>query len=97
MHKISAKKNPDLPSWGSKAKVVLNDGREFSSEFHAENIKGSPKNPLSKEEHVEKFRKCVPYCAFKLGDKEVDSIIDAILNLEQITNVEDAILKPLTT
>ena len=56
----------------------------------------NPRIELTNQQLIDKFKKCVPYSAFKLNDKAVDSVIEAILNLEKIDDVVDSLLSPLT-
>jgi 2-methylcitrate dehydratase PrpD len=91
---ISVSEDKNLPNLAARIHVTLKDGRKFSRE----NIymKGHPKNPLTEQELVEKFKKCVPYCAFKISDDVADSIIQAILKLEEIDDIVGTLLLPLT-
>lgn len=57
---------------------------------------GQPNVVLTEAQLITKFKKCVPYSACKLSDSAVDQVIDAILNLEKVDDVVDALLVPLT-
>jgi len=95
MTKISAREDPSLPVVpASRVHTTLKDGRRFSKEYLY--VKGHPKNPFTEQELIDKFKKCVPYSAYKLNDAVVDSLIKACLNLEEIDDVVSALLLPLT-
>jgi hypothetical protein len=52
--------------------------------------------PFTEQELVKRFKKCVPYAACKLDDAAVDSVIRAILELENTDDVMGSLLFPLT-
>lgn len=94
MTKISAKENPSLPSFAVRVNTKLKNGRKYSKEYLY--AKGHPKKPFIEKELINKFKKCVPYSAYKLDDRAVDSLIKTILNLEKTDDVMGSILYPLT-
>ena len=94
MTRISAKRDPSLPPWAARVTTTLKDGRKYSREVpHA---KGHPKIPFTESELIEKFKACVPYSAYKLSDKAVDSVIRTLLNLEAVDDVVSDLILPLT-
>lgn len=94
MKRISAKENPDLPFWAAKVNTTLVNGEKHSKEYIY--IKGHPKNPLTEEDLVNKFRKCVDYSAYKISKSAADSVMNSLLHLEKVDDVAKAILLPLT-
>jgi 2-methylcitrate dehydratase PrpD len=52
-------------------------------------FKGHPQNPVTREEIVEKFRKCGAFAFRRYGEKEVQQMIDAVLGLEKLESVEE--------
>lgn len=94
MGKVSAKEAPDLPPFAAVVNTELSDGRKFSKEYVY--VKGHPKNRFTDQELIDKFKMCVPYSAYKLSNVVVDKLIDAIMNLEKIDDVADALILPLT-
>ncbi len=94
MTRISAREDPSLPIYAARVNTTLEDGRKYSKEYLY--VKGHPKNPFTVAELVEKFRRCVPYSAYELSDLVVDSLIDALLNLENVGDVVNSLLVPLT-
>lgn len=93
MTRISAKEDPSLPPFAAIITTTLKDGRKFSKK----NVysKGHPSNPFTEQELIYKFKRCAPYCAFKLSDKAVDAVIEALINLENVDDVLDALILPL--
>ena len=92
--KISARHEPTLGTFAAVVTVTLKDGRKCSKE--CDNAKGHPSNPLTEAELVNKFKKCVPFSAYKLNRSVVDSVITAILKIEEVDNVMRDLLLPLT-
>ena len=94
MTRISAREDSSLPAWAARINTTLKNGRRYSKEYIF--VKGHPKNPFTEQELIDKFKKCVPYSAYKLSDGVVDSVIKALLGLEKVDNVISALLLPLT-
>ena len=94
MTRISAKEDPGLSSFAVRLNIKLKDGTIHSREYH--HTKGHPEKPFTEKELVARFKKCVPYSALTLSDVAVDSLIQAILNLENIDDVAGSLLNPLT-
>ena len=65
--------------------IKMNDGRRLDSKISA--IKGSPMNPMSIEECMQKFKKCVEYSPKKLSKKRVDKILHVLQDLENLDDV----------
>ena len=94
MTKISAREDSNLPVYAARVSTTLKDGRKYSKEYI--HLKGHPKEPFTERELIDKFKKCVPYSAYKLSGEVVDSVIKAVLSLEEVDNVVSAIILPLT-
>ena len=58
-------------------------------------VKEHPKNPFTEQELIDKFKRCIPYSAYKLSDTVADSVIEALFNLEKVDDVVSALLLPL--
>ena len=65
--------------------VTVKDGRVFHEEV--ETPYGSPKNPISRQDLIEKFRDCANYSVKPLGRSDIDATIAYIDNLEQETDL----------
>jgi len=94
MTMISAKEEPSLAEFAARVHTTLKNGRKYSKEYIY--VKGHPSNPFTEQELIDKFKRCVPYSACKLGDAVTDSVIKALLSLEKVDDIVDALLLPLT-
>lgn len=94
MTRIFARRDSNLPSWMTRVKTTLKDGKRHSKEYF--NVKGHPKNPFTDEELLDRFRMCVPYSYYKLDDATVDSLINSIVDLEKNDDIVGSIMLPLT-
>jgi 2-methylcitrate dehydratase PrpD len=94
MTRISAKQDPGLSSFAARLNIKLESGSKYSGEYI--NTKGHPDKPFTEMELIDRFKKYTPYSAFKLSDGAVDSLINAILNLENIDDVAGSLLGPVT-
>jgi 2-methylcitrate dehydratase PrpD len=65
--------------------VITADGQRYSSNVSA--IKGNPLNPMSIEECMEKFRKCVDYSSKRIAKEKVSEILHILEDLENLKNI----------
>jgi 2-methylcitrate dehydratase PrpD len=65
--------------------VITADGQRYSSNVSA--IKGNPLNPMSIEECMEKFRKCVDYSPKRRAKEKVSKILHILEDLENLKNI----------
>lgn len=94
MTRIAAREDKTLPLFGARVNTTLKNGKKYSEEcLYA---KGSSENPLTEAELIDKFRRCVPYSVYRIHDDVVDSLIKAILNLEEVHDIVNAVIVPLT-
>ena len=94
MTRISASEDSSLPALAARVITTLKDGRRFSKECTY--VKGHPKNPVTEQELIDKFKRCVPYSAYNLSDEVTHSVISSILSLEEIDDVVSTLILPLT-
>jgi 2-methylcitrate dehydratase PrpD len=59
------------------------------------NIKGHPQNPFTEQELSDKFKKCAAYSAYKLSPAVIESVIDVLMNLEDVDDIVEALIHPL--
>jgi 2-methylcitrate dehydratase PrpD len=59
----------------------------YSTDVHK--MIGSPENPLSEEQRLEKFRKCFLFSAKPFSDARIQEIIQAVNNLESTKDVRE--------
>jgi 2-methylcitrate dehydratase PrpD len=94
MTRITIKEDKRLETWSARANTTLKNGRKFSKVCVYP--KGHPKQPLTNEELISKFKRCAAYSVYKLSEKTVDSVVDSLMNLEKVKNFTDAIIVPMT-
>lgn len=56
-------------------------------EKRVDRMKGSPSNPMSVDEGIEKFKKCLTYSQKPIAQSKLDEIIDGLVNLERIKDI----------
>lgn len=69
---------------GAIVKITLQDGRTFSKELY--DLKGSPKNPVSWQDLVNKFKSNV---SSVLNTEEIGLMIEYIRKMEQDEDIQD--------
>jgi len=69
----------------SSIKLYLKNGKIFN--HHVNVFKGNPKNPLSENEYVEKFKKCANFGIKKFNQSQLNELYEKILNLEKIKDI----------
>ena len=83
--------NPDPNALAPQAVTVdLKDGRTLRVEVP--HTLGSPERPLSREQHLDKFRRCWSGGAQPLADEAADRLIRLIDGLEELGNSNDIIV-----
>ncbi len=70
-------------------KITLNNGEAFEKTVIYPY--GHPKNPMSLEDLIAKFRDCCGYSKKKLSESDVDKLIDLCVNLEKVDNVNEIV------
>ena len=68
-------------------KLYLKNGEVFSHKVDI--FKGNPENPLSKNEYIEKFKKCAGFGLKEFSQKQVNDLVEIILNLEQVNSISE--------
>jgi 2-methylcitrate dehydratase PrpD len=73
----------------ARVTVTLNDGRVI--EVKSDTVKGSPQEPMSEDELLNKFRDCLE---FGVGAKRADAgkLADAVMNIDKATDAAAAIV-----
>ena len=66
--------------------IKTKDGQSYKK--RVDHLKGHPKNFLTEEEFLAKFRKCVEYGKNKPAAKNVEKIIDLVMSLEKVPDVD---------
>jgi 2-methylcitrate dehydratase PrpD len=91
MEKVTMTPDPSLAEDGytgaaTIVNVRMNDGSTYTS--RVDHAKGSPKNPMSMEELLVKYRECA---GKTLRPGVIETTIDQLLRLEQVENISDLI------
>ena len=71
--------------------IVTTDGRCLSSRVN--DFKGHPRNPVTREETIEKFKQCAAFSNRTYGAEQVQGMIDSLLGLENLGSVRDFIAR----
>jgi len=82
--------NPNIEArdiMNSAIEITTKDGQTFSSDVSA--IKGNPLNPMSIEECMEKFRKCVDFSPKEIQQETISRILDLLGNLEKVRDINE--------
>ncbi len=80
-----AKRNP----LATKIDVRMKDGTVYHR--RVDFPRGEPENPLTKEEHLEKFRDCVSYGGKPLPKENIERIISLVDGLQEVKDVRTLI------
>ncbi|MBI2831986.1 MAG: MmgE/PrpD family protein [Chloroflexi bacterium] len=67
--------------------IVTRGGKVYRKHVEADMVKGHPKNPLSRDEVVRKFRDCAPFSARPFPAGNIDKISQMVWDLEKIDDV----------
>jgi hypothetical protein len=91
---IFVSSNPDLERRGHTAldmQVKTQDGEVFCKSVDI--ARGFPGNPLTKEEHLQRFRDCIAYKPEALPPHKISRLISLVDRIETLTDVR--VLIPL--
>jgi 2-methylcitrate dehydratase PrpD len=67
--------------------IKTHDGRVLKESVKY--IKGHPKKFLSRDEFIQKFRKCVNFSPVKIPDENLEKVIELVDNLEDLSDVSE--------
>jgi len=84
MQKIRRRIDPGMAMLASTLNIKLKGGCQFSQ--HVEVPKGWPKNPLSEEELVAKYRDCA---RLVLSSSDIDRSVELLKNLEDLADITE--------
>lgn len=94
--KVKAVVNPDAKKSSSflplKMEVKMEDGIVYRGE--TDTIKGSPQNPMSRKECVEKFNKCVGFAINPISIEARKNVVHMVDLLEELDDV-NKLIEPL--
>jgi len=90
--KVEAFPDPAMDARGHTAvdmRVLTKDPREFLRKTDV--APGFPESPLSKAEHLQRFRDCIGFASKPPAADKVAAIIDSVGRLEEVADVRDLI------
>lgn len=92
--RVKVRVDPEIDSIGAKVSpaetsIKTKNGKLYSR--RAEFVKGSPRDPMTWEECVAKFRRCVPFAAKPLPGRAVSQVIDIAGQLENAPDVREVV------
>lgn len=80
--------NPD-PNALVPQRVIIQRRDGSRIEAAVDHSLGSPEQPLTETEHLDKFRRCWSYCAKPLSPQNGESLIEQVNRLEQVDDIND--------
>jgi len=86
--KVKVHINPEVEGWTPvEIEITLKDGRTYSAREDA--LKGSPENPMDKDEVANKFQECTKIGTKPLSNEKIQGIIDLVDKLEKVQNMDE--------
>ena len=79
----------DLSLGSTVLEIETNDGEKFSVQKSFP--RGNPKDPMSLEDCMEKFRKCAKYAFRPFSEKQIDRITSILIELENLERIEQLV------
>lgn len=70
-------------------RVRMKDGRELN--HRTDYVKGHPKNPMSLDEVLDKFRLCAPYAQISLDKARTEKAVGVLRNLENVQSINEVV------
>ncbi len=67
--------------------IETNSGRRYVKEMCS--MRGSPENPLTEEQRIEKVKKCFQFSATPFSNEKIERMIQAVNHLEDFSNIEE--------
>jgi 2-methylcitrate dehydratase PrpD len=86
--KINSKREPGFDAKGiapGRVDIKTMDKKVYSK--LVEFSKGHPKNPMTTEEIIAKFKECMTFSPKPISEGNVEQVIDMVMNLEKVTSV----------
>lgn len=85
---------PPRMLFASRPTIMFTNGNKYTKEVLFP--KGTPENPMIREEFLTKFRWCAAFSAYKLSDNVIDKLIDRLTRLEKVKDIVAEIIEPVT-
>jgi 2-methylcitrate dehydratase PrpD len=82
---VDSKCHNELVIGSAIMEIKTKNGQTYSKEIQFP--RGNPKNPVSMNEVIEKFQKCVNYSIKPFSKENIDKLVDLLYKLEQLEDV----------
>jgi 2-methylcitrate dehydratase PrpD len=96
MPKVELIRRDGIKPWACDIELTTTDGRVITMFSDPDHIRGSLYNQFTEEDYIEKFKILAPYSVYKLSDETIDKLINTILHLEDVEDVLEEVIMPLT-
>jgi 2-methylcitrate dehydratase PrpD len=84
--------NPELTSRGVEPAIVEIKTKDGNRYIRREDYrKGSPENPMSAEDIIDKFRDCAKYGRKQISEQKIEKVIELVNNLEEVDDIGEII------
>ena len=70
-------------------RVITKDGKQYLKKIDF--VPGFPEKPLTKEEHLQRFRDCIDFAAKPLPEEKIKDLVDAVNSLEEMDDIRGII------
>jgi 2-methylcitrate dehydratase PrpD len=87
--KVKVVMDPTLPERDMGVATFMVKTKQGLYEKKVNKVKGSPSNPMSMDECIEKFKKCLAYSQKPISQTKADEILNKLVNFERIKDVRD--------
>ncbi|MFC2020034.1 MmgE/PrpD family protein [Chloroflexota bacterium] len=92
--KVIPKLYESLNRFGQEPGIVeirTSDGQVFSKRVEADSLYGSPKNPMSWDTVINKFKECASYAVKPVPSENLEKVIEMVQRLEEVDNVSSIV------
>jgi len=87
--KVLVQIDKSLPKWSTIVNFRTIEGKSFSKRIDI--IKGHPKNPLSREEFIQKFKDCARYSANPIHPERLEKVLTYLESIETVTDINQLV------
>jgi 2-methylcitrate dehydratase PrpD len=94
MKKVTYEEGQDLPDVACELTITMNNGPTYHKKLiHPKGDRTN--NPISKEEVITKFRRLTTYSILPLREQIVNELINSVMQIADVTDVQEKIVLPL--
>jgi 2-methylcitrate dehydratase PrpD len=70
-------------------RVIRKDGKQYLKKIDF--VSGFPEKPLTRDEHLQRFRDCIDFAAKPLPEEKIKDLVDAVNSLEEMDDIRGII------